>query len=982
MNKWIVTPIFLAILTLSSSISSAQLLSIRNYNIEDGLAQSVVNSIAQDGKGYLWFATETGLSRFDGVEFKNFARESGILTPNIYSMCVDSSNSIWLGTTGGLYKFDGIKAVEAGLDDRSSPVIFVGCEVSGRIVYVTKRGVSFAIDGDSAIQLPGDLAMMKTKAVCAAISPDGTRYIGTSGDGLFAISNGRTQRYTVAEGLPHDDVTSLAIDGAGDLIVGTQGRGLAKFKDGSFIKLAEPENLSGEEVQSIYSDSRGALWIGTDQGVCRLESQVCRPITRERGLNTNSIISIHQTSDGIMWFGTFGGGVSELLTEKFIHYTSSTGLLADLVYTIAEDGDGGILLGMDEGGIDRLFAGNFSRYTIDKGYARSTIDSIIRDRNNDVWFLPQDSGAVRVKGSDVTTFDETNGLGTKSLHAIFETNNGDIWFGADDGAIKYSDGTFTKYSSENGFISETVISIFEGRDGRLWFGMRSNGIASLKDDKFEFFGEKDGLRAKKIYSIYEDRAGLIWFGSDDGLYMFDGSSFARFGIPEGLIDDLCYFVIGDDRGYLWIGTSRGLSRFDGKVFKSYTTRDGLITDEFNSGAAFKDKNGYLWFGHIKGVTALDPAMDIDDLVPPKVFISDVRLRDQPIDTKLSPVFEHSDNYLKFDFIAPYFKDGAGLTYLYKLDGLDNDWQRSKIRTVQYTSLPDGRYSFRIKAVTKDGVDSSNEAIFSFQIMPPYWKTVWFVSMSALSLLMIAYGFYRYKLHMIKVEKRMLEEQVEARTEELTTEKEKSDQLLCNILPRELVDELKESGKTQPRRFDSATIIFTDFKGFTNTSATMPADFLVGELNEIFIKFDEIISGLGLEKIKTIGDAYMIAGGLPSESSDHAIRCIRCAMEMQAYIRERNGKSIIKWNMRTGIHSGTVVAGVVGKIKFTYDVWGDTVNMASRMESSCEPGNVNISAFTYHLAKDDVECEYRGKVDIKGKGEVDMYYVTGFKEKIA
>jgi len=212
--------------------------------------------------------------------------------------------------------------------------------------------------------------------------------------------------------------------------------------------------------------------------------------------------------------------------------------------------------------------------------------------------------------------------------------------------------------------------------------------------------------------------------------------------------------------------------------------------------------------------------------------------------------------------------------------------------------------------------------------------------------------------------------------DVAVEHEHSARLLLNILPAELAKELSATGVARPARYDSATILFTDFSGFTQVASAMPADRMVAELNDIFGAFDDICDELGVEKIKTIGDAYMAAAGLPKPCADHAERCVRAGLRMLDYLEQRNRTSAFKWSLRVGIHSGPVVTGVVGKRKYAFDVWGDTVNVASRMESAGEPGRVNVSAYTYDLIRAEFECEYRGKVDAKGKGQIDMYFVTG------
>ncbi len=214
---------------------------------------------------------------------------------------------------------------------------------------------------------------------------------------------------------------------------------------------------------------------------------------------------------------------------------------------------------------------------------------------------------------------------------------------------------------------------------------------------------------------------------------------------------------------------------------------------------------------------------------------------------------------------------------------------------------------------------------------------------------------------------------------ISNEKKRSDELLLNILPSETAEELKATGMARAKDYQEVTVLFTDFKNFTAISEKLSAQELVNEINFCYSAFDEIVTRYGLEKIKTIGDSYMCASGLPNENPDHAINAVKAALEMCSFIKQEKEKRATTnapfFEVRIGLNSGPVVAGVVGIKKFAYDIWGDTVNIASRIESAGETGKVNISESTYHLVKAQFNCQYRGKIQAKNKGEIDMYFVS-------
>lgn len=209
---------------------------------------------------------------------------------------------------------------------------------------------------------------------------------------------------------------------------------------------------------------------------------------------------------------------------------------------------------------------------------------------------------------------------------------------------------------------------------------------------------------------------------------------------------------------------------------------------------------------------------------------------------------------------------------------------------------------------------------------------------------------------------------------IQSEKQKSDTLLLNILPAEVASELKENGSAMARHFNEVTVLFTDFVDFTKISETLSPEELVSELHLNFKAFDEIIGRYGMEKIKTIGDAYMAVSGLPIANPQHAILAAKAALDIQQFVSERQKRISRQFEIRIGMHSGPVVAGIVGVKKFAYDIWGDTVNTAARMESSSEAGKINLSGATYALLKAEFDCDYRGKITAKNKGEIDMYFL--------
>jgi class 3 adenylate cyclase len=351
---------------------------------------------------------------------------------------------------------------------------------------------------------------------------------------------------------------------------------------------------------------------------------------------------------------------------------------------------------------------------------------------------------------------------------------------------------------------------------------------------------------------------------------------------------------------------------------------------------------------------------------------------------MQPSLDYHHNQVTIKYAAAYYNAPEQTTYSTFLEGQDANWsQWSNKPFKEYMNLKEGRYHFKVKARNVYGNESS-EALYSFSVQPPWYRTFW-----AYLFYLICAGFgvwgiaVLYSLR-LRRQKNQLEGLVVDRTREIAEEKQKSDNLLLNILPEATATELKNQGFATSRSYDKVSVLFTDFVSFTSISETMTAEELVREIDVCFSAFDAIIEREGIEKIKTIGDAYMCAAGLDPVLSDPEIRIVRAGLAIRDFISQHNAErsklNLPFFQIRIGIHTGRIVAGVVGKKKFAFDIWGDTVNIASRIESSSEPDCINVSATTYEFIKNHFECDHRGMIEAKNKGKLEMYFVRGILEK--
>ncbi len=290
--------------------------------------------------------------------------------------------------------------------------------------------------------------------------------------------------------------------------------------------------------------------------------------------------------------------------------------------------------------------------------------------------------------------------------------------------------------------------------------------------------------------------------------------------------------------------------------------------------------------------------------------------------------------------------------------------------------------FTLSFVRPDSTSLLITGIICAGFFKPVYVNFWPLVLIYLNILLFVILILVRKSFRFAKEKFTLEGIINERTEELLRQKEKVDELLSNMLPKDTANQLKLTGRAASQKYELVSILFSDIEGFTRIAEQMNPEILVDELDKFFFKFDSLVEEFNIEKIKTIGDAYMAAGGIPDRNRTNPVDVVLAAMRIMQYMKQLKKENEYFWDLRIGIHTGPVIAGVVGQKKLSYDIWGDSVNTASRMESSGESGKINISGSTYEHVKDFFTCEYRGKMPVKYKGNIEMYFVKGFRPEFS
>jgi len=994
--------------------SAAQQYDLRTFSLEQGLPSATVNALCEDREGFLWIATDGGAARSEGLRFETFGRAQGLPTDEVTALLADPDGRVWMGCREG--------SIASWRDGRLTvyPLDAIYTATAVRAMVLDRHGDLWAaLPGLGIMQRSSSGTRMWTVAdglsspmVTSLVVDQQGRLIAGTNNGLVILENDRWHQAEGNAALPSLSVLSLHCDTLG-VLVGTN-KGYAELTPtlqqvpvdlrftGSF-----PVVLPDARILDLIRAHNGDLWLGTPSGLIHLDKRNGQPrlklIAEANGLGHSLVRQVLQDRSGAVWAGTGFGGITKFTSDAFMHFTERDGLRSRIVSSIHRTPDGLLWLATASGGISCWDRRGIRSFGKEEGLLDQYVLCLAEDKEGYLLAGTATQGLFRYKDGRFHHIPPSSGLDVPRVNAIELDDAGRVWVATDEGL--YGDrgtGQFVRVDSERSTVTD-----IEVHGDTVWTTTVNGLFRTLANSKQLHMEHLSMLRRSTLNTLERDSQGNLWIGSkENGVYRLHGDRVDSLGVDDGLSSPAIEQILLDAYENIWVGTRRGIDLLELDVLqeqllsvKHFGTEEGFIGIETFRNACMLDTDSTLWFGTLRGATRYDPREVLQDPREPMIHLTDLLLFYERPDWKpwcdslgegglpINLTLPYNKNHLTFSFTGISLAYPERVRYRFILEGYDEDWSPiSSTDRIMYSNIPPGDYTFRILARNASGVWTEKPVSYAFSITPPFWATNQFRIGSGAALLLGLFGFIRIRERNLRKDRERLEKMVTDRTSELAHEKERSDALLRNILPASTAEELKQKGTAEAHRYESCTVLFSDFKGFTGFSSLMDSDTLVSELDHYFRLFDRLTDVHGLEKIKTIGDAYMCASGIPEPQATHALDAMLMGLAMLEAVEKSNAdrerKGMTEWPVRIGIHTGPVVAGVVGEKKFAYDIWGDTVNLASRMESHGEAGRLNISGTTYAQLMDYVDVMPRGPIKVKGKGELNMYFVLRLKEEFS
>ncbi|MBP5158328.1 MAG: hypothetical protein ILP18_10720 [Treponema sp.] len=998
----------------------------RSWSASDGLPGNNITDILQARSGYMYFGTYTGLVRFDGIDFLTINRSLDSKYDFVSSRKVfeDSTGNHWvgsndegafrLGTDGSVFRLDmstGLpnNSIRAFTEDQSGNV-WIG--TASGVVYCTPEGelkVPEGLDryGEQNILVQSLYCDTAGRIWLSSLTPGST----------YVYSTGSFSRFKGFQSLPADSAVSCIMQEqsgafwygiAPHYAIRSDGKGGEQFYDLSFGE------MESTIVGDIFQDSTGNIWFSMDRGLAIMHHGQLLLYNTQQGLVDNNVNCVFEDKEGNIWICTDRGGLEKLTLSKF-----RTVATESTVNAIVEDVQRKLAwLGTDTGLLCYSYADNsFHENGLTEACRNCRIRHVAFDREGRLLvstYGQQGQFRLTVTGGrnadglecSVERWGREEGIGHYKTRVAMQTSGGDLYIGTTSGLsiIDHETDEIQTLHLSDGLPNEFIMALYEDDDGSIWGGTDGGGVFQLKDRKVvRTYSTETGLAGNVIFKINRLDDGALWICTGTGLSRLTEEGIFNYDTTNGLGDDGVFQIMTDYTDTAWFTSNLGVfsAKFsqmkemaagtaDHLDCRLYGRSDGLRSGGVTSTSlSMKDSEGRMWFTMIDGFAVYDPVKVINK-AQPLIQIQSVSIDNEAQDeTAERIVIPPEGKRLRIKFTGLSFVSPEQMQFSYRLEGFENEYSPwSSIREVSFTNLKPGKYLFYVMAKNSEEEPSAIEKPLILIKRPYIWQLWWFWFQIALFIILavalIIWNRYRkMKRYQQKLENEVAKqtkelrkqaEELELSNKELAVAKDKAEELLLNILPQPIAQELTEHpGSLIAKQYPNACVLFADLVGFTKMSDSMAAGDIVDILNSLFTRFDLRAKDCGVEKIKTIGDCYMAATGL-SESSDNGgvTQMLKMAQGMMQDVVEFNASKGLHLRIRVGVNCGNLVAGVIGKTKFIYDIWGDTVNVASRMESTGTPGCIHVTEAVWEQSHGEFSYGKPFEIEVKGKGLMKTY----------
>ncbi len=767
--------LFILFNVLVSSVG-AQVYPISQISINEGLPQSVVYAIFQDSRGFIWFATQDGVGRFDGVEFQNYSISQGLADNMARVVSEDVLGNIWVGTDSGISII-----VNGERGEIVNPEPFKGRRVrsffpqpdSSMWIGITDYGLVNLKNNVITKHYSQENGLISNRIYSIESDVNGTLYVGTE-DGLSIINNNVIQNYTTKDGLLSNRIRTVKLLDNERLWIAGYGGGVTELSGGTFKQFTTKQGFPATKINHIIRRTNGTIVLATDgDGVYLYQQEQLVHIDDTKGLPNGSVQSLYEDNENNLWIGTWGSGVFRMRYLNMLHFDNSTGLPENNVTAITLDKKEQVWMGTNNEGIT-LFKADGSRVYFNKSSGKLPVNRIFDldvDAKNHI-LAATDRGLFQLNEKGNVQQLSVQDLGRSSIRKIAIDNQNRIWAGVFGRGLFILDGERSlQFTRENGLLNDSVFAIAHRKNGESWVGS-DGGVSVFRNDKvIRSITAASGLIDNRVSSLMEDSRENMWVGSfKNGLSIIYPDSIKHVDISNGLANNLITFLVSDQFGSVWVGTKKGINRFYGDKMLNYTTTNGIISNETNvNGADYV--HPYLYIGTVEGATKIDLSAEILNNYPPPVYITSIKNPDREIDSKWLNQLQYYQNNLTFEFTGINFTNATQVVYRYRLLGFDNEWRTTDKRSIQFTNLPAGEYTFEVLAQNSFGVFSEKPAQVFFEIIPPFWATVPFRIVVLSFLILSLYVAVRIRDRRLRHMNEQLEKQVRERSEELRKSEE-------------------------------------------------------------------------------------------------------------------------------------------------------------------------------------------------------------------